>query len=107
MYSLCLCEHMCVCVYVLFTILHAQKGDTNVGSFIRSMALCHTVIPEQKGGKLDYRASSPGKQHTHYHTPYHMSCSDEGALVKAASNLGVMFTSRTPSTLTIEVVSVL
>ena len=30
---------------------------------------------------------------------------DEGALVKAASNLGVMFTSRTPSNLTIEVVS--
>ncbi|XP_065883970.1 phospholipid-transporting ATPase IB-like [Dysidea avara] len=64
-----------------------KGGDITVGSFIRNMALCHTVIPELKGGKLEYRASSP----------------DEGALVKAASNLGVMFTSRTPSNLTIEV----
>ena len=52
------------------------------------LALCHSVIPEMEGGNVVYRASSP----------------DEEALVKAARELGVVFATRTPDYVIINVV---
>ena len=52
------------------------------------LALYHSVIPEREGGSIVYRASSP----------------DEEALVKAARELGVVFTTRTPDYVVINVV---
>lgn len=55
--------------------------------FWRLIALCHTVMPENKNGKLEYQAQSP----------------DEAALVSAARNFGFVFKTRTPNTIAIEV----
>ncbi|XP_066274027.1 phospholipid-transporting ATPase ID-like [Branchiostoma lanceolatum] len=63
-----------------------SKGDENVTNFFRLLALCHTVMPEEKNGLLDYQAQSP----------------DEGALVSAAKNFGIVFLARTPNTITIK-----
>ena len=76
-------------------------------AFVKIMALCHTVIPEHVDEQLKYRASSPGRydQKSRYQVVFY-SLTDEGALVKAACDLGIVFVSRTPSSLTIEVVSI-
>ena len=57
--------------------------------FLKVLALCHTVIPENVDGEIKLRASSP----------------DEEALVKAAMSLGIKFTVRTHNSVTIDVVS--
>uniref|UniRef100_A0A8C2P3A7 Phospholipid-transporting ATPase n=1 Tax=Capra hircus TaxID=9925 RepID=A0A8C2P3A7_CAPHI len=55
--------------------------------FFLLLALCHTVMSEENSaGELIYQVQSP----------------DEGALVTAAKNLGFIFKSRTPETITIE-----
>ncbi|XP_075885169.1 phospholipid-transporting ATPase ID-like [Nelusetta ayraudi] len=55
-------------------------------AFFRLLALCHTVMPEEKEeGKLFYQAQSP----------------DEGALVTAARNFGFVFRYRTPESITL------
>lgn len=57
-----------------------------VDRFLRVLALCHTVVPEQsdaEDGAIAYRAASP----------------DEGALVKAAAELGYKLIGRTPRAL--------
>uniref|UniRef100_A0A8C9WYP5 Phospholipid-transporting ATPase n=1 Tax=Sander lucioperca TaxID=283035 RepID=A0A8C9WYP5_SANLU len=60
--------------------------DPAVQEFFRLLALCHTVMPEEKSeGNLVYQAQSP----------------DEGALVTAARNFGFVFRSRTPETITL------
>ncbi|KAG6444921.1 hypothetical protein O3G_MSEX003645, partial [Manduca sexta] len=70
------------------TLLDAVKrGDTHVHDFFRLLALCHTVMPEQKNGRLEYQAQSP----------------DEAALVSAARNFGFVFRERSPNSITIEV----
>ncbi|XP_075998000.1 phospholipid-transporting ATPase ID [Genypterus blacodes] len=57
-----------------------------VQEFFRLLALCHTVMPEEKSeGHLVYQAQSP----------------DEGALVTAARNFGFVFRARTPETITL------
>ncbi|CAG5957858.1 unnamed protein product [Menidia menidia] len=57
-----------------------------VQEFFRLLALCHTVMPEEKSeGNLVYLAQSP----------------DEGALVTAARNFGFVFRARTPETVTL------
>uniref|UniRef100_A0A8D3CIH8 Phospholipid-transporting ATPase n=1 Tax=Scophthalmus maximus TaxID=52904 RepID=A0A8D3CIH8_SCOMX len=57
-----------------------------VHAFFRLLALCHTVMAEEKNeGELLYQAQSP----------------DEGALVTAARNFGFVFRSRTPDSVTI------
>lgn len=66
-----------------------KAGEPHVHMFFRLLALCHTVMPEDKDGHLEYQAQSP----------------DEGALVSAARNFGFVFRSRTPSSITIEVMS--
>ncbi|TSM12496.1 Phospholipid-transporting ATPase ID [Bagarius yarrelli] len=59
-------------------------GNPEVQEFFRLLALCHTVMPEEKTeGQLFYQAQSP----------------DEGALVTAARNFGFVFRARTPETI--------
>uniref|UniRef100_A0A665U7V2 Phospholipid-transporting ATPase n=1 Tax=Echeneis naucrates TaxID=173247 RepID=A0A665U7V2_ECHNA len=63
-----------------------KEGNPDAHSFFRLLALCHTVMPEEKkDGELFYQAQSP----------------DEGALVTAARNFGFVFSSRTPETITV------
>ncbi|KAL2091895.1 hypothetical protein ACEWY4_011693 [Coilia grayii] len=61
--------------------------NAEVHAFFRLLALCHTVMAEEKSeGELHYQAQSP----------------DEGALVTAARNFGFVFRSRTPESVAIE-----
>ncbi|XP_076377018.1 ATPase phospholipid transporting 8B isoform X4 [Megalopta genalis] len=64
-----------------------KRNNEDVHSFFRLLALCHTVMPEEKSGKLEYQAQSP----------------DEAALVSAARNFGFVFKERSPNSITIEV----
>uniref|UniRef100_A0A671W4U2 Phospholipid-transporting ATPase n=1 Tax=Sparus aurata TaxID=8175 RepID=A0A671W4U2_SPAAU len=67
------------------TLVEAIKlEDPAVQEFFRLLALCHTVMPEEKR-HLVYQAQSP----------------DEGALVNAARNFGFVFRARTPETITL------
>ncbi|XP_066491691.1 phospholipid-transporting ATPase IK [Tiliqua scincoides] len=63
-----------------------RKNDSPVvQEFMRLLALCHTVMVEEKENQLVYQAASP----------------DEEALVTAARNLGYVFLSRTQDTITL------
>ncbi|KAM9735524.1 phospholipid-transporting ATPase ID-like [Menidia menidia] len=63
-----------------------REGNPEAQAFFRLLALCHTVMPEEKTeGELNYQAQSP----------------DEGALVTAARNFGFVFRSRTPESITV------
>ncbi|XP_077377783.1 phospholipid-transporting ATPase ID-like [Festucalex cinctus] len=68
-------------------LVEAVKLETpEVHAFFRLLALCHTVMAEEKKeGELSYQAQSP----------------DEGALVTAARNFGFVFRSRTPDSVSI------
>uniref|UniRef100_A0A8C4I017 Phospholipid-transporting ATPase n=1 Tax=Dicentrarchus labrax TaxID=13489 RepID=A0A8C4I017_DICLA len=60
--------------------------NPEVHAFFRLLALCHTVMAEEKKeGEIFYQAQSP----------------DEGALVTAARNFGFVFRSRTPESVSI------
>lgn len=62
----------------------ADDGSSSIiDEFLTLLAVCHTVIPEKKDGKIIFQASSP----------------DEAALVAGAESLGYQFTvsSRGPS----------
>ncbi|CAF0920378.1 unnamed protein product [Didymodactylos carnosus] len=61
-----------------------KEGDEDVNEFFTVLALCHTVMPEVKDGKLIYQAQSP----------------DENALVSAARTFGYTFKARTQSSIT-------
>ncbi|NXE02152.1 AT8B3 ATPase, partial [Chaetorhynchus papuensis] len=64
----------------------AQRDDDPVlREFLRLLALCHTVMVEDRGDQLVYQAASP----------------DEEALVLAARNLGYVFLARTQDSITI------
>ncbi|XP_037913850.1 phospholipid-transporting ATPase ID isoform X2 [Hermetia illucens] len=70
------------------TLLDAVKSDQeHAHNFFRLLSLCHTVMPEYSNGRLEYQAQSP----------------DESALVSAARNFGFVFKSRTPNSITIDV----
>ncbi|XP_026920378.1 phospholipid-transporting ATPase IB-like isoform X3 [Acinonyx jubatus] len=56
-----------------------------IKEFLTLLCVCHTVVPERDGGNTTYQASSP----------------DEAALVKGMKKLGFVFTTRTPSSVTI------
>ncbi len=72
-------------------LLHSiSEKDPTCYEFFRLLAVCHTVMPEEKTGKLEYQAQSP----------------DEGALVSAARNFGFVFKARTPDSITIEVAQI-
>ncbi|NXW58006.1 AT8B3 ATPase, partial [Eurystomus gularis] len=62
-----------------------RDSDPVLREFLRLLALCHTVMVEEKGDQLVYQAASP----------------DEEALVLAAKNLGYIFLARTQDTITI------
>jgi len=64
-----------------------QNGKPEVHEFFRLLSICHTVMCEEKDGRLEYQAQSP----------------DEAALTSAARNFGFVFRSRTPNSITIEV----
>ncbi|KAG5892815.1 hypothetical protein JTB14_033381 [Gonioctena quinquepunctata] len=67
-----------------------SRREPQASSFFRLLALCHTVMSEQKEGRLEYQAQSP----------------DEAALVSAARNFGFVFKERSPNSITIEVMGV-
>ncbi|ROI16607.1 Phospholipid-transporting ATPase ID, partial [Anabarilius grahami] len=75
-------------LYYDHSLVEAVKLELpEVHAFFRLLALCHTVMAEEKKeGDLVYQAQSP----------------DEGALVTAARNFGFVFRSRSPETVTIE-----
>ncbi|XP_051513954.1 phospholipid-transporting ATPase IA-like isoform X2 [Myxocyprinus asiaticus] len=54
--------------------------------FMTMMAICHTAVPERMDDRITYQAASP----------------DEGALVRAAHNLGFVFSGRTPDCVIVE-----
>ncbi|XP_017545638.1 probable phospholipid-transporting ATPase IA isoform X2 [Pygocentrus nattereri] len=54
--------------------------------FMTMMAICHTAVPERNEDTITYQAASP----------------DEGALVRAARNLGFVFSARTPDSVIVE-----
>ncbi|XP_071029755.1 LOW QUALITY PROTEIN: probable phospholipid-transporting ATPase IA [Oncorhynchus clarkii lewisi] len=58
--------------------------------FMTMLAICHTAVPERTGDKIVYQAASP----------------DEGALVRAAANLGFVFSGRTPDCVIIKALGV-
>ncbi|XP_071434117.1 phospholipid-transporting ATPase IK isoform X1 [Pithys albifrons albifrons] len=68
-------------------LLEAAQRDSDpvLREFLRLLALCHTVMVEQRGDQLVYQAASP----------------DEEALVLAARSLGYVFLARTQDTITI------
>ncbi|XP_073342979.1 phospholipid-transporting ATPase IA isoform X2 [Pagrus major] len=57
-----------------------------IQEFMTMMAICHTAVPERTDGNITYQAASP----------------DEGALVRAARNLGFVFSGRTPDSVIVE-----
>ncbi|NXG19155.1 AT8B3 ATPase, partial [Grallaria varia] len=69
------------------TLLEAAQRDSDpvLREFLRLLALCHTVMVEDRGDQLVYQAASP----------------DEEALVLAARTLGYVFLARTQDTITI------
>lgn len=54
---------------------NANKERETINEFLTLLAVCHTVIPENRDGKMHYQASSP----------------DEAALVAGAEILGYQF----------------
>uniref|UniRef100_A0A8C1N6G9 Phospholipid-transporting ATPase n=1 Tax=Cyprinus carpio TaxID=7962 RepID=A0A8C1N6G9_CYPCA len=60
-----------------------------IQEFMTMMAICHTAVPECIDNKITFQAASP----------------DEGALVRAAQNLGFVFSGRTPDCVIVESVS--
>ncbi|CAF1156451.1 unnamed protein product [Adineta ricciae] len=63
-----------------------KKGDKDVHTFFTLLSLCHTVMPEEKDGKIAYQAQSP----------------DENALVSAARTFGFVFVNRTQSSISVK-----
>ncbi|XP_064441876.1 phospholipid-transporting ATPase IB-like [Mirounga angustirostris] len=57
-----------------------------IKEFLTLLCVCHTVVPERDGKDIIYQASSP----------------DEAALVKGVKKLGFVFTTRTPTSVTVE-----
>ena len=52
-----------------------KRRDPDVHEFFTLLSVCHTVMPEEKDGKIIYQAQSP----------------DENALVTAARTFGFAF----------------
>ncbi|XP_069505587.1 phospholipid-transporting ATPase IK-like [Ambystoma mexicanum] len=68
----------------LVDVVRSDEGQV-VKEFFRLLALCHTVMVEEKDGDLLYQAASP----------------DEEALVTAARNFGYVFLGRTQDSITV------
>lgn len=74
-----------------FTELRLNSATSETASVIKEfltlLSTCHTVIPETKGDKIVYQASSP----------------DEAALVQGAEMLDYRFTTRKPTSIFVDV----
>ncbi|XP_075419671.1 phospholipid-transporting ATPase IB-like [Tenrec ecaudatus] len=72
------------------TLMKTLESGHPTGEYIKEfltlLCVCHTVVPEKDGDDIIYQASSP----------------DEVALVKGAKQLGFVFTTRTPYSVTME-----
>uniref|UniRef100_A0AAY4DG97 Phospholipid-transporting ATPase n=1 Tax=Denticeps clupeoides TaxID=299321 RepID=A0AAY4DG97_9TELE len=68
------------------SLLFVQPTAPVILEFMTMMAICHTAVPERSGDRIVYQAASP----------------DEGALVRAARNLGFVFSGRTPDSVIME-----
>ena len=80
------------CIIIIINFFTFQPNASIIDEFILLMAACHTVVPERDDdapGEIIYQASSP----------------DERALVLAAQELDYVFTTRTPTHVTVDVVS--
>lgn len=87
--------------------------DPAVQEFFRLLALCHTVMPEEKteGKRCSSSATYSRKKYIKVvlihvsehegHLVYQAQSPDEGALVTAARNFGFVFWARTPETITL------
>ncbi|CAD6185628.1 unnamed protein product [Caenorhabditis auriculariae] len=64
----------------------ASDGVNHIVELLTMMAVCHTVVPEHKDGEIIYQASSP----------------DEGALVRGAASQKVVFHTRQPQKVVID-----
>ncbi|KRX62031.1 putative phospholipid-transporting ATPase ID [Trichinella sp. T9] len=69
---------------------HTKQRLAAVDQYWRCLSLCHTVMSEMKTNRLDYQAQSP----------------DEAALTIAARCFGYVFLSRTPRSISVEVMGV-
>ncbi|KAI0820969.1 calcium transporting ATPase [Irpex lacteus] len=72
-----------------FVDVAPQPGDERevIHEFLTLLAVCHTVIPENRDGKMHYQASSP----------------DEAALVAGAELLGYQFKARKPKSVFVNI----
>ncbi|CAF4053105.1 unnamed protein product, partial [Rotaria sordida] len=62
-----------------------EQNDKDVYNFFTLLSLCHTVMSEEKNGKIIYQAQSP----------------DDNALVSASRTFGFTFMGRTESSITV------
>ncbi|XP_055352737.1 phospholipid-transporting ATPase ID-like [Paramacrobiotus metropolitanus] len=67
-------------------LILVENNDKDCDLFFSVLATCHTVMPEERDGRLTYQAQSP----------------DEGALVDAARHFGYVFLHRTPNSIRIK-----
>ncbi|KAG7224805.1 hypothetical protein INR49_013518, partial [Caranx melampygus] len=80
----------CVCRLSLAYVQDISAASPTAAvilEFMTMMAICHTAVPERTDGRITYQAASP----------------DEGALVRAARNLGFVFSGRTPDSVIVEI----
>lgn len=87
--------------------------DAAVQEFSRLLALCHTIMPEEKSEGKKCSSSSPYYWNKNIQVVlicvsehegnlvYQAQSPDEGALVTAARNFGFVFRARTPETITL------
>ncbi|KAI0031845.1 calcium transporting ATPase [Vararia minispora EC-137] len=68
----------------------SAKERQIINEFLTLLAVCHTVIPEIKDGKMKYQASSP----------------DEAALVSGAESLGFQFHTRKPKSVFVKIMGI-
>jgi magnesium-transporting ATPase (P-type) len=87
-----------------------RTKDETVHSFFKLLALCHTVMPDEKGGKPPLNGTGFCLLHLRFlcNAPagkleYQAQSPDEAALVSAARNFGFVFKERSPNTITIDV----
>lgn len=91
-----------------------SRKDRDVSEFFKLLSLCHTVMVENKDGKVPgpLLPRRPPRPDPATLTPcccllagelvYQAASPDEGALVTAARNFGFVFLSRTQDTITIK-----
>jgi len=89
-----------------------KSDDHDTCEFFKLLALCHTVMVEDKRNKVSNGDSLDGGLDQTDFVPcsdaqmplleYQAQSPDEGALVSAARNFGFVFKDRTPQTITVE-----